>query len=76
MQSASGRLFMFSAVKASERARALLVSPAKKIESSLVILAQISCFPDAFVVACVCCLELSKFVKTNKIMGKNSDKRQ
>ena len=30
VRGASGRLFMFSAVKASERARALLVSPAKK----------------------------------------------
>ena len=31
MRSARGRLFVFSAVKASERARALLVSPAKKM---------------------------------------------
>ena len=59
---------MFSAVKASERTRALLVSLQKKIESSEVILARISCFPDRHlcVVACVCLLELSKFVKTNK----------
>ena len=75
VRSASGRLFMFSAVKVSERARALLVSPAKKIDSSDVILARISCFLNACVVGCVCRRELSKFVKqTNN--GKNSDKRQ
>ena len=66
VRGASGRLFMFSAVKASQRARALLVSPAKKIESSEVILARISSFPEACVVACVCSLELSKFVEANR----------
>ena len=57
---------MFSAVKGSERARALHVSPAKKKSN------QVRSFWREFlasltrVVACVCSLELSKFVKTNK----------
>ena len=38
----------------------------RKVGSSDVILARISCLPDACVVACVCRRELSKFVETNK----------
>ena len=41
---------MSSAVKVSERVRGLLVSPAKKIESSDVTLARISCFLHVCVV--------------------------
>ena len=66
---------MFSAVKASERAIALLVSPGKKIKSSEVILARISYFPDV----CCCVRVLSRAVKVcqnKQITGKNSDKRQ
>ena len=67
---------MFSAVKASERARALLVSPAKKIESSDVVLARISCLPER-----VCCrVRVSsravKVCQNKQITGKNLNKRQ
>ena len=74
VRSARGRL-LSPAVKASERARVLLVSLAKKIESSDIILARISCFPDECVVACVSSRAM-KVCQNKQITGKNSNERQ
>ena len=70
---------MFSAAKASERAREreLDLFPLQKIVSSDVILARTICVPVACVAACVCRRELSKYYMSKQTNdGKKSDKRK
>ena len=63
-RSVSGKFFMFSAAKASERARARLVFPAKNRLKSCHFVAN-------YLRPChVCCRQLSKYVKTNKYCKK------